>query len=275
MPNPIDLKGAWVLVTGASSGLGKEMACQLAARHKANLVLTDCNVEPMQPLKALLEKQHGVECQIVPADLTKAEDVDRLVDEAIRVSVRAVILNAGLTYFGRQLKIDWCVFDSLLAVNVVAVVSLATRLASHLAGKDADSGILIISSVAGLIPVPYQALYSGSKAFVTNFGQSLNQELKDTKVSVTVFCPGGIETEMLAKSGLDAAFQKGSPFLQPVDRVASNGIEALVKRKSVASSGVLNKAVIFLSRLTSRKFMAERSRARYLDALRKRWPLAG
>jgi short-subunit dehydrogenase len=102
----------------------------------------------------------------------------------------------GVTYFGKHLDMEWSAFQNLLSTNVTSVVRLMSLFAPYLIHKQQGGGIMVVSSMASLLPVPYQAAYAGSKAFVTHFTQSLRQELSDENISLTVFAPGGIDTEM-------------------------------------------------------------------------------
>ena len=97
------LNSRWVLVTGASSGLGKEMACQLARQYRPNLILVARRADKLEALKAELDKEAGVCCHVIAAELSSPVDVDRVYEEAIAVGdVYGVILNAGVTHFGRH-----------------------------------------------------------------------------------------------------------------------------------------------------------------------------
>jgi short-subunit dehydrogenase len=130
----------WVLVTGASSGLGLEMATQLARQHKANLILVARRRENLNVLKADLEKT-GIRCHVIAADLSLAADVDRVFEEAIAVGdVYGVILNAGVTYFGKHLDMEWSTFQNLLSTNVTSVVRLTSLFAPYLLGKQQGGG---------------------------------------------------------------------------------------------------------------------------------------
>lgn len=255
----------WVLVTGASSGLGKEIAIQLATQHKANLILVARRAGPMQELKTTLEK-NGVQCHVIAADLSVPEDVERVYHEAIAIGdIYGVILNAGVTHFGKHLELEASAFSTLLATNVSSVVQLTSLFVPYLINKDQGGGILFVSSMASLLPVPYQAAYAGSKAFVTQFAQSLYQELRDENISLTVFAPGGIRTEMTHNSRL--RYFENTPFLQSVESCAADAITAMQARHYLYIPGFMNRMQIQLSRLLSRKLLGFIAFSAYKKAL--------
>lgn len=256
----------WVLVTGASSGLGEEMARQLAQKHHANLILVARRAERLNALKTELEQAHGIQCRVIAADLSNPLDVDRVHAEAIATcDVHAVILNAGITHFGKHLDLDWAGFQSMLATNVTSVVRLVNLFSPYLIKKNQGGGILLISSIAGLLPVPYQAAYSGSKAFITNFGQAFNQELSDKNISLTVFCPGGIDTAMTRDSKL--RYFENTVFLQDVQSCAADGLQALQQRKTLFVPGRLNRSQLFAARFVPRRLITLITQNAYRKAL--------
>lgn len=255
----------WMLVTGASSGLGLEMATQLARQHRANLILVARRLENLNVLKAELEKT-GIRCHVIAADLSVPADVDRVFEEATAVGdVYGVILNAGVTFFGKHLDMEWSAFQSLLSTNVTSVIRLMSLFAPYLIRKQQGGGIMVVSSMASLLPVPYQAAYAGSKAFVTHFTQSLRQELAGENISLTVFAPGGIDTEMTRGSKL--RYFENTVFLQDVQSCARDGLEAMQARRALQVPGSLNRTQLFFTRFIPRNLVAFIARNAYQKAL--------
>ena len=253
--NAMTLNERWVLVTGASSGLGKAIAEQLARDHRANLVLVARRLDRLQELQNSLQSQYGVKVCVVQADLQKPEDVDRVYRDAIAAGdIYALVLNAGITYFGRYEAMPWETFESMLATNVTSVIRLVHLFLPYLKQKNQGGGLMLVSSMAGFLAVPYQTAYAGTKAFITNFGMSLYQELRGQNISVTVFSPGGIATEMTTNSGLAAQFEN-TPFLQSAEECANDALTAMVQRQHVHVPGFLNKAQLLLSRAVPRKLL--------------------
>lgn len=265
--NPMTFTSRRVLVTGASSGLGEEMARQLARDHQASLVLVARRLDRLNTLKAELERYPGVQCQCIAADLSKPEDVDRVYREALAGGdVYGVILNAGVTHFGPHLELDWAAFQNLLATNVTSVVRLVNLFTPALIARGQGGGILLVSSMAGLLPVPFQSAYAGSKAFITNFAQSLSQELRDEPVSITVFSPGGIDTAMTRDSKLN--YFANTALLQDVVSCAAAGLAAMQRREGLAVPGVLNRAQLFATRFAPRRLVTHLAGVAYRKALK-------
>ncbi len=250
----MELRGRWVLLTGASSGLGRAMSRVLARDHGANLILTARRRDRLGTLADTLTSDHGVEAVCLPADLTRIEDVDRLFQETVAGrTVYAAVLNAGVTHYGPHLDMPWDSFQTLLATNVTSLVQLTGKLVPYLSDRNEGGGLMWVSSMAGFLPMPYQAAYGGTKAFVSSFTRSLRVEVRDRNVSLTVFAPGGIATEMLEASGLDRRFKADGPGIMPVDRCAELGVKAMVRRKDLAVPGFSNRLSLLVMRLLPRR----------------------
>lgn len=265
---PMDFRGRWVLVTGASSGLGQEMARQLAREHGANIVAVARRADRLEALKQELE-QSGVKVLPVVADLMKLADVDRVCKLATEgESLYGAILNAGVTHFGDWHELGWEGFERMLTTNVTSVVRFTTHLLPYLEKRDEGGGVMLVSSMAGLSPVPYQAAYSGTKAFLVHYGCSLYHEVQGKNVSVTTFAPGGIVTEMTSGE----RFNSLRSWLMPVDRCARSGLEGFRQRKYLHVPGVVYKLLAALSNVAPEPFASGRVAAEYrasLEALRR------
>lgn len=192
------------LVTGASSGIGAVYAERLAARgHDLLLVARD-----RQRLEALaddLQARHGVNVKVLPADLAKAGDLERIEqrlrsDEAIGVLVN----NAGIAMHGTLAEATPAQIESLVALNIVAVTRLASAAAAQF-GHAGRGTIINLASVVALAPEMFNAVYSASKAYVLSLTQTLQGELKDKGVQVQAVLPGVTRTEIWERSGLDVA----------------------------------------------------------------------
>jgi hypothetical protein len=266
----MDLRDRRVLVTGASSGLGREMAIGLARDYGAHPILVARRRERLDALRREIESGHDVGAHVLPADLSRPEDVDRVFEESTRAGpVDCVVLNAGVTYFGPHSELGWPEYESIVATNLTSVVRLTDLFVPYLIEQQRHGAVMIVTSLAGLIPTPYQAVYSGTKAFLTHFGQSLAEELHGRDVSLTVFAPGGIATEMNHKSGLAAGFE-GSLLLQRPDRCAREGLSAMVARRRLAVPGWLNRAQLLLARFVPRRVATSIARRAYEQALAAR-----
>ena len=244
--NKLKFKNKWVLVTGASSGLGEEIARQLAYQHQANLILLARRKEKLEQLKAELEKAANISVKVVVADLSNLNDVDKAIDEILKDGqLYGAILNAGVTYFGRHAELSWNQFETMLQTNVVSVVRFTNRLTEYFEKTGKEGGLLIVSSLAGIFPVPYQSAYSGTKSFVLSFATALAHELKNPQFSLGVYAPGGIVTEMTAGDN----FYDLQGWLMPVKQAAREGIDALQNRKLTHIPGLMNRLGGFFMKL--------------------------
>jgi hypothetical protein len=195
---PMDFRDRWVLVTGASSGLGRAMAVELARKHGARIVAVARRGERLAELQREVDARGGQVATIV-ADLSRMEEVDRALEEADQGGrLYAAILNAGVTHFGPYQELAWPDFEAMLNTNVRGVVRLATQMIPRLEQRETGGGLMLVSSLTGLTPVPYQTAYSATKAFLATFGAGLWHELRGKDVSVTTYAPGGIATEQTA-----------------------------------------------------------------------------
>jgi short-subunit dehydrogenase len=261
----MDFRSRWVVVTGASSGLGHEMARQLAADHGVNLVLVARRQDRLDALRDELRTGTGVSVETIVADLSKLDDVDRVFEESTRGrDVYGVVLNAGVTHFGSFRELAFEEFQTMLATNVTSVVRLATRFLPYLEDKQQAGGLLIVSSMAGLTPVPYQTAYSGTKAFLVNFGCGLHHEMWSRNVSVTTFVPGGIQTEMTSGE----RFRRLGGWLMPVDRCAREAIESFRMRRYIHVPGFTMRFGTLFMRFLPQQFLTARVAATYRGALR-------
>ena len=244
-----------MLVTGASSGLGREMARDLAQRHGAQLILVARREDRLQALKAELEQTVGIQVRVIAADLSKPEDVERVFEESVAAQeVYGVVLNAGVTHFGRHQDLSWQEFEALLETNVKSCVRLVSQFVPYLIERNHGGGLMLVTSMTGLVPTPYQTAYSASKAFLTTFGEGLFHELQGENVSVTTFAPGGITTEMTERNGLQQHFGDTMQMMN-ADVCARIAIEAMVARRYLAIPGWFNRLQSALPRLVPRRLV--------------------
>ena len=262
----LDFTNKWVLITGASSGLGYEMAYQLAHHHKANLIIAARRADKLNLLKSELEEETGVQVKIVVADLSSPDDIDRLIEESVKnQELYAAILNAGVTYFGKHADLSQNEFDTMLQTNVKSVVHITSELVKHFEETEKEGGIMIVSSMAAIFPVPYQAVYSGTKSFVMSFVNALALEIKNPKLSLTVYAPGGIATEMTEGE----KFNDLKKWLMPVKQAAKEGIYALKSRRFNFIPGTLNRMGSKFMKLLPRRFIMKQLAKTYLRSLLK------
>jgi uncharacterized protein len=263
----MNFRGRWVLVTGASSGLGREIARILATQHGANLVLAARRASRLDELKSELEERAKVSVHTMVADLSNTDDMDRVFREATTGrDIYGVVLCAGVTHFGFFHELSWTDFQAMLATNVTSAVRLTTLFLPYLEARNEGGGILLVSSMGGLFPLPYQSAYSGTKAFLIVFGRCLHHELEGKNVSLTTFAPGGIATEMTAGERFAPL---GAWWLMPVERCAREALRAFIARRELAFPGFINRLGNVVMRVLPQRFVTATMAATYRSALLK------
>src|SRR5215467_9127847 len=225
------------LVTGASSGIGIELARQLA-RDGHDLVLSARRAAPMHALAAELEA-HGADSVVIPVDLSKPRAASEL---AAAVETRGLIIdvlvnNAGLGGIGRLDQLDRGRVNEMLHVNVVALTELTRLLLPGMVARRRGR-VLLVASTASFQPGPRMAAYFATKAYVLSLGEALAYELRGTGVTVTTLCPGATATNFFKTAGAnEIALQ---PAMSPSE-VARIGYRALTAGRRVAITGTLNR----------------------------------
>jgi short-subunit dehydrogenase len=237
------------LVTGASSGIGRELAKQFA-EHGYDLIVAAEDVElddAVEELRAL-----GGAVAPVSVDLRKRADVERLV-AAYRGSGRALdaaALNAGVGHGGAFADTDLEAELGIVELNCASTVHLAKRVVQDMVPRG-EGRILFTSSVASQAPEPFQAVYGASKAFVQSLAMALREELKDTGVTVTSLLPGPTDTEFFDRAQLTDTKLGASDKKDDPAQVARQGFEGLMKGEASVFAGSLSsKAMGRLSAVT-------------------------
>jgi short-subunit dehydrogenase len=245
----VDLRNRYTLITGASSGLGREMARIIARRHGGHLVIAARRRERLEELTRELRDETGVDVVPLAVDLTVPEQVDAFFERATSErTIEAVVLNAGVTYFGHAVEQPLDSLQSMLATNVTSVAHLATRFGKHFVSKQQSAHILLVSSMASLAPMPYQALYGGTKAFLTNYGHALRHELMQHGIKVGVFLPGGIVTEMTELSGISRIHGSGDVGMMEAQDCARYAVDALRRGSAASIPGASNQLMALVMR---------------------------
>lgn len=245
---------SYVLITGTTSGLGREFA-RIFAQNGYNIVAVARNEILLQQQKQELERHFGIEMVYVVKDLSTENSAQEVYDEIKHkgINIDILINNAGFGSFGRYIDVDWQRQKGLASVNMLAVMQL-----SYLFGKDMDrrgrGKIVNIASIASFQAGPYMAMYYASKAFVRSFSEALHEEMKSSGVSVTAICPGPVATnfERNAQMINSAMFTRLRVYTPEV--VAARSYRAIMNNKAVYVVGWPNKLLVFLTRFCSLKF---------------------
>ncbi|MDF5712011.1 MAG: SDR family NAD(P)-dependent oxidoreductase [Nostoc sp. S4] len=216
------------VVTGASSGIGYELAKQFA-QNGFDLLVTSTGSSINEAAVAFGEL--GAKVETVQTDLATYDGVEMLYDKikAIGQPVDAIAINAGVGIGGEFTKTDLQEELNLIELNVASTVHLAKRVVKDMVDRG-KGRILFTSSIVSQMPSPFQAVYAASKAFVHSFAEAIRNELKDTGVTVTALMPGATETNFFHRAGLDDA-KVGSDKKDDPAEVAKQGFEALMAGK--------------------------------------------
>lgn len=248
------------LITGASGGIGYELA-KLFARDHYNLVLVARSGDKLTQIANDLQTQHGVSVKTVALDLGAALSPQFLFDQLRRDGVTTDILvnNAGYGSFGEFASMS--LEDALGQINLnITALTALTRLFVPAMVERHSGKIMNVASTAGFQPGPLMAVYYATKAYVISFSEALANELSTSGVTVTCFCPGATETGFATRAGNDKTrlFQKFGPM--NVKTVASHGYRGLMKGKTLVIPGAKNWLVAESVRLAPRKAVTAISR---------------
>jgi short-subunit dehydrogenase len=240
------------LITGASSGIGCEFARQLANRART-IVLVARRSDRLANLRdELLSRNPNLVIHVRTVDLAEKGQIELLIDSLARdkIDVDLLINNAGLGDTGSFATSNPMRNEQIALVNIVALTSLTRHLLPQMIAKR-RGGILNVSSSAGFLPIPGDAVYAATKAYVTSFSEALRAELRGTGVSVCAACPGPVHTEfqeVARRSG--AHMRTGSRlFFVSVKQVVGEALAALEAERPLVIPGFVMKLAMFLTRL--------------------------
>ena len=247
------LEGCSALITGASAGIGREFARQLAGRGRS-LILVARREQKLNELREDLKQQHpNLTVHIRKADLADPTQLKELVAwlEREKIDVDLLINNAGLGDLGPFATSDPIRNEQMTLVNVVALTSLTRHLLPQMIARK-RGGILNVSSSAGFLPIPNFAVYAATKAYVTSFSEALRAELHGTGVSVCALCPGPVHTEFLDVAKRPGGRRESGPeFVHiGVQQVVRNAIAALEAGRPLVIPGIAMKLGMFVVRMT-------------------------
>jgi short-subunit dehydrogenase len=238
-------KQTWALITGASSGIGKAVAFEFAGKGY-NLFLTSWDEQPLQQVAAECRLQFNVETRAYVADLSRLESVDGLIRALFSppIEIEFLVNNAGFGVGGEFLKTDLAQELNLLNLQLGAMLKLTKAVLPQMRARR-KGRILNVASVYSFAPAPFQAVYSGCKAFLLTFSESLREELKGTGVTVTVLCPGTVRTEFRARAGI--AHRNDAAGASP-EAVAKIAVRQTLRGKHLVVPGFANRVFVFVTR---------------------------
>jgi len=238
-------KANWVIITGASSGLGKALASEFAA-GSFNLFLTGRNEVALEQVAAECRQKFNVETRIFPVDLSTVNGIDSLIQSLFRTDLEYSVLvnNAGFAVKGEFTALDVECELQLMNVQLSAMLKLTRAVLPKMLERKAGR-ILNVASVYSFASVPFQAVYSACKAFMMSFSTSLSNELQGTGVTVTTIYPGITQTAFRSRAGIA---EKNKAAGMPAQAVARIAYKALFKGKKHVVPGIVNRLFVFVAR---------------------------
>ena len=239
------------LITGASSGIGLELA-RFFARDGYHLVLVARNRGALRELAEELHSHYGVEVRVAPKDLAHPSTPIELRQELQEAGIALDVLvnNAGFGGSGPFLQTDWNNEAEMLQVNIVALAHLTKLFLPQIRSRRGK--LLNVGSVAGFLPGPYTAIYYASKAFVLSFTEALAEELSGTGATVTCLCPGPVQTNFQRRAHMGGSSRANQRLLMDVREVARLGYEGMKSGTRVVIPGWKNRLLTNVLRLVPR-----------------------
>ena len=238
------------LITGASSGIGYEMA-RVFAKNKHNLVLVARQEEVLKKLAEQLIREDGVKVYVIAMDLSKPQASSELYNKVkqLGLQVDTLINNAGFGYVGlfheEELERD----KDMIQVNISVLTEL-TKLFSRDMVERKEGSILNVASTGGYHAGPYTAVYYATKAYVLSFTEAIAKELEPYNIVVTALCPGATKTNFSKRAG-----KRDNKAAMSAEKVAEAGYKALMKKKTVMVPGIANKLLVKKKRSVEKGFV--------------------
>ena len=244
-----------VLITGASSGIGYELA-KVFAKHKHNLVIIARSSETLKIVKEHLEKTFGIDVMIIVKDLSDPYAPKDIYDEIIKSNIQINILvnNAGFGDYGWFYESDLIKNHEMIQVNIDAVTQL-TRLFLPEMIKRKDGKILNVASTAAFQPGPLMTVYYATKAYVLSFSEGLAEEIEDKGITVTALCPGPTTSNFQKIANMGESNLIKNKNLPTSSQVAEYGYHSLMKGKRVAIHGIMNSIQANMVKFAPRKIV--------------------
>ncbi len=237
----------YALITGGTSGIGRELA-KIFAREHYNLILVARNEQELNTC-ATEFRQSGVEVITLAKDLFNRNEVFAVYDEvkAKGIQVDVLVNDAGQGYYGEFKDTDINRELDIIQLNISATVILTKCFLKDMVARN-EGKILQLASIASVTPGPWQSVYHGTKAFILSFSEAIREELKDTNITVTALLPGATDTDFFNKADMQNSkiVQDKSSLSNPAD-VAQDGFDALMAGDDKVTSGFKNKMMVGMS----------------------------
>jgi len=257
------------LITGATSGIGYEMALVLAKRGY-NLVLASRNEDKLETFKSILQQDFKITVNVIAIDLSQPNSAKKLLDKCSgkNFEIDILINNAGFAYYDEHVNLDIEKVEKMLQLNVITLSETCALFGAKM--KEKRNGyILNVASTGAFGPAPYTAAYASSKSYVLTFSEAISKELEDYNVFVTCLSPGITDTNFFnaASVGNKSKGMFANKNRMSAKKVAELGINSLFSRKLSVIPGVMNKIMIFAYRLLPRRTSANMAKGVVKSAL--------
>lgn len=247
--------GPWAIVTGASSGIGKEFANQLAASG-VNVVLVARRGLLLEELAESLQSRYRVEVRFASLDLSQPTFLAQLELITKGLEIGLVISNAGGARMGAFDKIPVSDFEAMIHLNVMAQMKISHWFTARLIKEKRKGGLILVSSTTAFQGVPYCADYSAAKAYILNLGEALHYEFKHRGIDITVLVPGPTDAPGLTDNA-DADMMAHLPMKpQPAAGLVKEGLSALMKNKPTHIGGRMNRIMTSIMKIMMTRYAA-------------------
>ena len=250
-------RGKTALITGASGGIGAELA-RVFARNGHDLVLVARSERAVKELAASLEQQHKIATRTVALDLGTPDAPQALFDQlaAANIPVDVLVNNAGFASYGAFAALDTAQELNMIQLNVTTLTHLSKLFLPPMLARRRGK-ILNVASTAAFQPGPLMAVYYATKAYVLSLSEALAEETRGTGVSVTALCPGPTESGFQARAAMEDSKLVKDKKIMDAATVAEEGYRALMKGDQVTIPGVQNRLLAFSVRLLPRKMVVK------------------
>ncbi|MBL4655187.1 MAG: SDR family oxidoreductase [Bacteroidia bacterium] len=245
------------LITGASNGIGLELA-KLLAQDNIDLVLTARSEDKLARIQQELSEKYNIEVHIIKCDLSEIDSAKTLYEKvkSLELNIDILINNAGFGDFGRFTDTDWDKEQQMMQLNMTSLTQL-TKLISKDMVKSNHGKIMNVASTAAFQAGPLMAVYYATKAYVLYFSEAIAHELKRNNITVTCLCPGPTESGFQAATGNEKSKLVKGKKLPTSKEVAKYGYKAMKKGKVVAIHGTLNYVMVNASRFLPRNIVTD------------------
>src|SRR5690554_6696679 len=243
------------LITGASKGIGKELAL-IFAKDNINLVLVARSGEILNQFKEELESKYSISVLVIVKDLCSRNSVEELFSEIKdnNTEIDYLVNNAGFGDYGAFADTAWERYDKMIALNVTTLTHLSHLFITDWKGRKSGR-ILNIASTAAFQPGPMMAVYFATKSFVLSLSEAVGRELKYDNISITTLCPGPTKTNFGDESKMNASDLVKNVKIANAKEVAQLGYKSMMKGKTTVIHGSVNKLAPFAIRFMPRKWI--------------------